>query len=66
MRNISRVYAHSVHPGTVRLLRRLGFNDPQVTGAPLSDVDVDGARRELFLKLCKGQIVTHMSQIKLQ
>lgn len=66
VRNISRAYAHSVHPGTVRLLRRLGFNDPQVTGAPLSDVDVDGARREDFLKLCESQIVTHMSQIKLQ
>jgi GNAT superfamily N-acetyltransferase len=64
--NISRVYAHSVHPGTVRLLRRLGFNDPQVTGAPLSDFDVDGERREVFLKLCDGQIAAHMNQIKLQ
>ena len=31
-RNICRIYAHSVHPATVRLLRRLTFNDPQVTG----------------------------------
>ena len=65
-RSIARIYAHSVHPGTVRLLRRLGFNDPQVTGAPISDVNVDAEDREAFLKLCEAQIVNRMSQIKLQ
>lgn len=65
-RNIARIYAHSVHPGTVRLLRRLGFNDPQATGAPISDVDVTGAEREAFLRGCEVQIMNHMSQIKLQ
>ncbi len=64
--NVARIYAHSVHPGTVRLLRRLGFNDPQVTGAPISDVTVDAEDRVAFLKLCEGQIANHMSQIKLQ
>ena len=65
-RNIARIYAHSVHPGTVRLLRRLGFNDPQVTGAPISDAHVDAEDREAFLKVCEAQIVNRMSQIKLQ
>ncbi len=65
-RNIARIYAHSVHPGTVRLLRRLGFNDPQVTGAPISDHDVDGEARAAFLKACELQVVNHMRQIKLQ
>lgn len=65
-RDIARIYAHSVHPGTVRLLRRLGFNDPQVTGAPISDVNVDAECRETFLKSCEAQIVNHMRQIKLQ
>jgi GNAT superfamily N-acetyltransferase len=65
-RNIARIYAHSVHPGTVRLLRRLGFNDPQVTGAPISDIDVGAEAREAFLKACELQVVDHMRQIKLQ
>lgn len=65
-RNITRIYAHSVHPGTVRLLRRLGFNDPQATGAPISDVSVDADEREAFLKLCEAQVSNHMRQIKLQ
>ncbi len=64
--NIVQIYAHSVHPGTVCLLRRLGFNDPQATGAPISDVVVDGEAREAFLKNCETQIANHMGQIKLQ
>jgi len=64
--NIVHVYAHSVHPATVRLLRRLGFNNPQPTGAPLSDVNVDAEDREAFLKQCHAQIMSHMNQIKLQ
>ena len=27
------VYAHAVHPATVRLLKRLGFGDPPPVGA---------------------------------
>ena len=65
-RNIVHIYAHSVHPGTVRLLRRLGFNDPQATGAPISDVIVDAASREAFPKDCESQIVNHTSQINVQ
>ncbi len=64
--NITHIYAHSVHPGTVRLLRRLGFNDPQVTGAPISDIHVSAEDREAFLTACEAQIVSRMGQIKLQ
>jgi GNAT superfamily N-acetyltransferase len=64
--NISHIYAHSVHPGTVRLLRRLGFNDPQVIGAPISDIHISAEDRKAFLKACEAQIMNHMSQIKLQ
>ena len=39
---------------------------PGMNLVAISNRHVDGARRELFLKLCKGQIVTQMSQIKLQ
>lgn len=65
-RNVARIYAHSVHPGTVRLLRRLGFNDPQTTGAPISDIDVSAEKREAFLRVCEARIMSHMNQIKLQ
>jgi hypothetical protein len=65
-RKVSRVYAHSVHPATVRLLRRLRFNDPQITGAPISDINVKGEDREAFLKVCEEQISSHMNQMKLQ
>jgi hypothetical protein len=63
---VSRVYAHSVHPATVRLLRRLRFNDPQITGAPISDISVEKDGREAFWKVCEEQIKGHMNQMKLQ
>ncbi len=66
VRRVSRVYAHSVHPATVRLLRRLRFNDPQITGAPISDISVEQDGRETFLKVCEEQIKSHMNQMKLQ
>ncbi len=65
-RKVSRIYAHSVHPATVRLLRRLRFNDPQITGAPISDISVETDGREAFLKVCQEQIQNRMSQMKLQ
>jgi len=61
VRRVSRVYAHSVHPATVRLLRRLRFNDPQITGAPISDISVEQDGRETFLKVCEEQIKSHMN-----
>ena len=66
VRRVSRVYAHSVHPATVRLLRRLQFNDPQITGAPISDISVAEDGREAFLKVCEEQINSHMTQMRLQ
>ncbi len=66
VRRVSRVYAHSVHPATVRLLRRLQFNDPQITGAPISDISVAEDDREAFLKVCEEQIKSHMTQMRLQ
>ena len=65
-RNIANIYAYSVHPGTARLLRRLGFSDPPATGAPISGIDVDGERRAPFLSGCETEIANHMNQIRLQ
>ncbi len=64
-RKVSRIYAHSVHPATVRLLRRLSFNDPQITGAPISDISIETDGREAFVKTCEEQIKNRLSQMKL-
>jgi hypothetical protein len=65
-RNIVRIYAHSVHPATVSLLRSLGFRDPQVVGAPISDLGIEADNREAFLRLCESQIRDQMTQMRLQ
>ncbi|MBT4711456.1 MAG: hypothetical protein HOB82_08010 [Alphaproteobacteria bacterium] len=49
---LDRVYAHSVHPATVRLLGSLGFNPPPPVGAPLSVVNLDNESREKFVAKC--------------
>jgi len=65
-RNIVRIYAHSVHPATVLLLRRLGFHDPQVVGAPISDLNVEADNRDVFLQACESQIRDQMNRLRLQ
>ncbi|MFQ5773541.1 MAG: hypothetical protein ACE5GS_03390 [Kiloniellaceae bacterium] len=64
--NVSRIYAHSVHPATVRLLRRLGFSDPPMVGAPISDIGVETEARDAFLKACEEPIRGRMDQMRLQ
>jgi len=46
---ISTFFAHSVHPGTVRLLRKWGFSDPPPVGAPISSLSVDDTSREALV-----------------
>ncbi len=65
-RNVIRLYAHSVHPGTVRLLRRLEFSDPPPVGAPISDLSLEGERRDAFIGACGAEIRGHMSRLGLQ
>lgn len=65
-RKVARIYAHSVHPATVRMLRRLGFNDPQATGAPISDIGLGEEVRDTFLKTCETQVRAHVDQMRLQ
>ena len=66
VRNIVRIYAHSVHPATVRMLRSLGFHDPQIVGAPISDLRIETSNREAFLKTCEAEIRGQMEQMRLQ
>ena len=65
-RKIASIYAHSVHPATVRLLRRLQFNDPNVLGAPISHIALDAESRENFVKDCEGQVRDRLNRMKLQ
>lgn len=65
-RKVARIYAHSVHPATVRMLRRLGFNDPQASGAPISDIGLGEEVRDSFLKTCEEQVRAHVDQMRLQ
>jgi len=65
-RNIVRIYAHSVHPATVSLLRSLGFRDPQIVGAPISDLGIEAENRDAFLRACETQIRDQMAQMRLQ
>ena len=46
----SSIYAHAVHPATVRLLARMKFGQPPPSGAPIASrqLDRDAARQELL------------------
>lgn len=65
-RNIARIYAHSVHPATVEMLRRLGFNDPPVTGAPISNLDLMENGSAAFVQRAEEQLRTQIDQKRLQ
>jgi N-acetylglutamate synthase-like GNAT family acetyltransferase len=43
---IKRIFAHSVHPATVQMLRRLGFEDPAPTGSPISHAEFAAETRQ--------------------
>lgn len=62
--NVSHIYAHSVHPATVRLLRALAFNDPQPKGAPLSSIQFDDGGEE-FLRQCDQRIQALLKNLRL-
>jgi GNAT superfamily N-acetyltransferase len=63
---ISHIYAHSVHPATVSLLRRLRFTDPSITGAPISSIEITDDVRESFIADCRMSAEQIASHLKLQ
>ena len=65
-RRVASIYAYAVHPGSLRLLRRLGFNDPHAAGAPLSNINFETDDREAFVKECNNQITSQLIQMKRQ
>ncbi len=65
-RRITRIYAHSVHPATVAMLKRLGFSDPPSVGAPITDTGIDDSTKAQFLEACQEQLRGRMEQMRLQ
>ena len=65
-RKIGSIYAHSVHPATVRLLRRLKFNDPNLIGAPLSHISFSDDNQVEFVGACETQVRGRLNRLKLQ
>ncbi len=65
-RIFSRIYAHSVHPATVSLLRRLGFADPAPTGAPVSYLELEPGANQAFVDQCASGIRHKISQMRVQ
>lgn len=53
---IATIYAHSVHPATVKLLRRHAFSEPSPVGAPISALTItDDNRDKLITSLKTGE-----------
>ena len=65
-RRIVSIYAHSVHPGTVRLLNRIGFHAPHGNGAPISAINFETDDSEAFVKTCNKQIQLQLVHMKRQ
>lgn len=65
-RKIASIYAHSVHPGTVRLLNRIGFHAPHGNGAPISAINFETDDSEAFVKTCNKQIQLQLVHMKRQ
>ena len=64
--NIRRFYAHSVHPATVHLLRRMGFSDPPPVGAPISSAAIEPGTEDEFVRKWEEQTRGRLEQMRLQ
>ena len=63
---VSRIYAHAVHPGTVRLLSGMAFSAPPPVGAPLSGIELDAEKRQQFTTEARKRIERQEGYLKLQ
>ncbi|MDH3476301.1 MAG: N-acetyltransferase [Rhodospirillales bacterium] len=64
--NVVRMYAHSVHPATVQMLRQLAFSDPPLVGAPISHLSLEGEARDEFLRASDEQLRRQLAQKRLE
>ena len=63
---LARVYAHSVHPATVRLLAGLCFRPPPPVGAPISAIQIEGGKGRRFAARCDEVSRGVAGRLKLQ
>ncbi len=63
---ISVLYAHAVHPATVRLLARLSFSDPPPTGAPLAALQVGAQAGDELARRLETGVQDRVARLKLQ
>jgi len=63
-KNVRHLYAHSVHPATVRLLRTLAFQDPPPSGAPISSLHLEDGAGAL-VKRCNDRLASVSTSLKL-
>lgn len=61
---ITTIYAHSVHPATVKLLRRHAFSEPNLVGAPISSHPVSESNRKGLTTSLKSHEQTTMTRLK--
>ena len=65
-RSVSAVYAHAVHPATVRLLGRMSFTRPPPTGAPISSLPLDDDARQELVAHCGAHVQRATDRLRLQ
>ncbi len=63
---VSTVYAHAVHPATIKLLRRLSFSAPNLVGAPICALTVDSSTRDDLLTRLKVREHAETTSLKLK
>lgn len=63
---VTSIYAHAVHPATVRLLRTLSFSEPPPLGAPISSYHLDGDARERLIAGCDYVVRARIARLRLQ
>ena len=62
---ISSIYAHSVHPGTVRLLDGLSFQKRRARGAPISSIRLDPEGSHDLIARCRNRLRDISARLRL-
>lgn len=63
--SITTFHSHAVHPGTVRMLKRMLFSDPPINGAPLITVQMTDEIKPKFVTACDLIIQERTNNLKL-
>ena len=63
--SISVFHSHAVHPGTVKMLKRMLFSNPPLKGAPLVAAHMDEDTKPKFVAVCHEIIQDRSNQLRL-